>query len=199
MTPPWNSSARYGRASVVFPQYVDEVVTRGHYGYSRDAVIRILSRTSHVIDSMAKIKGDSEDVLPTVDDMVKFVTRLSHNLPAIASSQSDTNSPNKPFQAKREDTKKTSSASTSKASVSVLRVFADASISQRWNIRWPNALLFTPASPARRDITHFHIRLLSRNLAVQLWQEHYFQDPQEWVNTDCSGESYKRRKNSTQL
>ncbi len=100
---------RYGRASSIYPKYVEQLVTRSKYEYSQDSMHSIIRRVEHTIDSMAKVKGNTlgqvavalvvrdfneelakewakhlgpEDKLPDVPEFIAFIKPLSHNLPS---------------------------------------------------------------------------------------------------------------------
>ncbi len=99
---------RYGRASVVFPVYVKEMIQKETYSYNQESMLRILDRTKHLAAAMKDIKGDtlsqvmvqlavfnfndelskewtkymaSKEDIPDLDQLVKFVEPLSHTLP----------------------------------------------------------------------------------------------------------------------
>ena len=128
---------RYGRANVMFPAYVQQLIQPDVYDYTQESTLRILDRTKHLMANMEKIKGatlsqvmaalivmdfdeemakewsrhlgDSEEI-PKMEDLIKFITPLSRNLPSKKSTPSklapskSTNSSSKP-QNKREDKK----------------------------------------------------------------------------------------------
>ena len=99
---------RHGRASVVFPTYIRELVQPDSYDYFEERLLRALDRTQHLYNVMEKINGatlsqvavtlmamdfddelskewikcigSSED-LPTIKDFVAFATPLTRNLP----------------------------------------------------------------------------------------------------------------------
>ncbi len=100
---------RYGRASAIFPRYVEDLVTRARYSYTQESMMQIIKRVEHTLEAMAKVKGatigqvavalairdfDDElakewakhlgpsDQIPDVADLMKFVRPLSHNLPS---------------------------------------------------------------------------------------------------------------------
>ncbi len=106
---------RYGRASVIYPTYVKELIQRDNYDYTQDSMLRVIDRTRHLLDAMENIKGNtlsqvavalvvmdfneelskewakhlgSDDKLQNVDDLMKFITPLSHNLPSKSTSAS---------------------------------------------------------------------------------------------------------------
>ena len=99
---------RYGRATVVFPVYVKEMIQQDCYEYTQDSMLRILDRTKHLEAAMKSIKGNTlsqvmvqlavmnfndelnkewtkfragKDDIPDLDQLVKFVEPLSHTLP----------------------------------------------------------------------------------------------------------------------
>ena len=108
---------RYGRASAIYPKYVEELITRGRYEYSQESMVAIIRRVEHTLDAMAKIKGktmeqltvalvvrdfDDElakewakhlgpsDAIPDSKQLIDFIRPLSHNLPVKTSKQSST-------------------------------------------------------------------------------------------------------------
>ena len=99
--------SRFGRAAAVYPQLVEELVTRSRYDYSQESMHQVLERTQLVLASMDKVGGKSieqlavalvvrdfdtevekewikhigdEDKLPGIDTSIKFVEPLSYNL-----------------------------------------------------------------------------------------------------------------------
>ncbi len=99
---------RCGRSSVIFPQLVEELLSRNRYDYSQESMLLALDRTQRLLTAMEKIGGkdiealavalvirdcDDEvrkewakhlgptDKIPVLDDFVKFASPLSHNLP----------------------------------------------------------------------------------------------------------------------
>ncbi len=100
----------YGRKTNIYPQLVEEFLARTKYDYSRESMRLILDRTRRVLNDMEKLEGRNldifavsmvtrdfdqelltewtkhlgeEDKLPTLDELVKFVTPLSHHLPRL--------------------------------------------------------------------------------------------------------------------
>ena len=99
---------RYGRASTIYPQLVEELITRNRYDYSQESMLQALDRTQRVLSAMDKIGGKNiealavalvlrdcdeevrkewarhlgtEDKIPVLEDFVKFAAPLSHHLP----------------------------------------------------------------------------------------------------------------------
>ncbi len=161
---------RYGRASVIYPTYVKELIQRGNYDYTQDSMLRVIDRKRHLLDAMEKIKGNtlsqvaialvlmdfneelskewaehlgSDDKLPNVDNLMKFITPLSHNLPSKSTSASTSIASKKSTHNKREDHNKTSSSTTSKSSCPLCKnghhplsrcsAFSDYTPGQRFN------------------------------------------------------------------
>ncbi len=106
---------RYGRANVMFPAYVQQLIQPDVYDYTQESTLRILDRTKHLMANMEKIKGatlsqvmaalivmdfdeemakewsrhlgDSEEI-PKMEDLIKFITPLSRKLPSKKSTPS---------------------------------------------------------------------------------------------------------------
>ena len=124
----------YGRA---FPTYVKELVQPDTYDYTQESALRVLDRTQHLIAAMEKLKGatlsqvavalvvmnfDEEmskewskhlgyaDTIPKVEELVKFITPLTRNLPSKKTSAPPPTASAKQTHVKKEEHKKPSSA-----------------------------------------------------------------------------------------
>ncbi len=122
----------YGRA---FPTYVKELVQPDTYDYTQESALRVLDRTQHLIAAMEKLKGatlsqvdvalvvmdfdeemskewskhlGSSDTIPKVEELVKFITPLTRNLPSKKTSAPPTASA-KQTHVKKEEHNKPSS------------------------------------------------------------------------------------------
>ncbi len=99
----------YGRSSIIYPKYIEELVSCHRYDYSQDSMTHIIRRVEYTLDCMDKISGkiieqlatalvvrdfDEElskewarhlgslDKIPDTKQLLDFIRPLSHNLPA---------------------------------------------------------------------------------------------------------------------
>ncbi len=54
---------RYGRASTIYPQLVEELINRNRYDYSQESVLQALDCTQRVLSAMDKIGGKNIEAL----------------------------------------------------------------------------------------------------------------------------------------
>jgi len=132
---------RYGRATAVYPTYVEELVSKSRYEYSQDSMMAIIRRVEHTLDAMEKLKGKSigqlavalvvrdfdnelakewakhlgsSDAIPDAKQLLDFVKPLSHTLPSkpkSISSLSNNQTSSKSTNSKKDDKKAAASAS----------------------------------------------------------------------------------------
>ncbi len=135
---------RYGRNSVIYPKYVEDLVARSRYEYDQESMTNIIRRVEYNLDGMDKIGAKtieqmvvalvvrdfneelhkewarhlgSSDKIPDREKLMEFVRPLSHNLPA-RSKPPNHHPNNSKATAKKEDSVSSPSSTSRKSTTS---------------------------------------------------------------------------------